>query len=228
MQQQLQILAQQQQQIAAQAEAVRQEALALQQQPVAGQPFDPALPYAPVRQFDPNAPIPPQPPMLLPPAPPVPPAPFVPLPAQPQFAPPAARPLPAEDFVNTFRNPSTGGDHPVLALITPAEVKQALRQGVRLVMLDVRDGLARDVEGIIPGSVSVPYEPYETFAARVTRVIPLRGDFPVVVFCSDGTASAKATEVLAKMGYSAYLMGAYRLWADIPQQPFAATALQPY
>ncbi len=209
LQQQLQDLSLQQRQLAAQADAIRQEALILQQQSPVAPAYIP--PYALVRQFDPNAPVPPQPPMAQPYAP----APQYAAPAPaPQYTPPAAQPLPAADFVNTLRHPSTGGDKPVLSLITPAEVKQALNQGVRLVMLDVRDGLVRDVEGIIPGSVSVPFEPAATFVPRVERVLPRGGNYPVVVFCSDGIWSAKAAEVLAREGYSVYVMGAYRLWVD--------------
>lgn len=120
-------------------------------------------------------------------------------------------PLQAGDFMDTLANPSTGGVSPTLELITPAQVKQALVQGVSLVLVDVRGELVRDVEGHIPGDVSIPFDNQADFPQRVARTLP-DTRYPVVIYCRDGTWSAKAGEIMARMGYKVYLMGAYRLW----------------
>lgn len=172
-----------------------------------------------VLQFPPDQPIPAQPAQRLPQQQQSYPAPAADVPltasrptdfglAQPA---PATPPMQAGDYASSLTHPSTGGDRPVLTLITPAEVKQALNQGVRLILLDVRGELVRDVEGHIPGDIGVPYEPAETFPARVRQAIP-NANLPVVVYCRDGIWSSKAGEVMARMGYRTYLMGAYRLW----------------
>lgn len=96
-------------------------------------------------------------------------------------------------------------------LVTPAQVKQAIMRQTPMVILDVRGELVRDVEGHVIGDVSVPFEPRQTFAARVGQVIP-RTDLPVIVYCHDGIWASQAADVLLKMGYKTFLMGAYRLW----------------
>lgn len=98
-----------------------------------------------------------------------------------------------------------------LTLITPAQVKQAIAARTPMFILDVRSEMVRDVEGHINGDISVPFLPRENFAARVAAVIPNTG-LPVVVYCHDGIWSAQAGQILQQMGYTPYLMGAYRLW----------------
>lgn len=225
-QQQMAALDEQRRQLAAQAMTLHDEPFPAQQttpyaQPYAQQPYGTTTRY-----FDPNKPIPPQPPMGMQPTvpqqpmqQPQQPQPLPPLPEQPFQA---TQPLQSTDYITSLTNPSTGGEKPVLSLITPAEVKQALSQGVRLIMLDVRGELVRDVEGFIPGSVSVPYEPSATFAQRVRQVIP-NANYPVVVYCRDGIWSSQAGEILAKMGYRTHLMGAYRLW--LGNSPAAQSAV---
>lgn len=217
--QQEQQAAQARQQQAQYAEQMRQEMQWQRQQQQQQQQMQQAsMQQQPVvRQFPPDQLVPAQPAQRLPqqqtyPAP----GPEVPLtasrPADFGLAQPAgSAPVQAGDYASALTHPSTGGDRPVLTLITPAEVKQALNQGVRLILLDVRGELVRDVEGHIPGDVTVPYEPADTFPARVRQAIP-SANLPVVVYCRDGIWSSKAGEVMARMGYRTYLMGAYRLW----------------
>ncbi len=96
-------------------------------------------------------------------------------------------------------------------LVTPAQIKQAIAQRAPLVIIDVRGDLVREIEGHVPGDVNVPFQPPETFAARVARVAPDR-NIPVVVYCQDGVWSSQAADVLLAMGYKTFLMGSYRLW----------------
>jgi rhodanese-related sulfurtransferase len=146
----------------------------------------------------------PVPPMMAPAAP------AVPVVAAPGAPSPAfAHPMPAIGYAATLGTPVAGREN--LSIITPAEVRQALSQGVQLILLDVRDELVRDIEGHIDGDVHVPFGPYATFANRVRRVIP-GAAYPVVVYCSDGVWSSQAADVMARMGYRVYLMGAYPLW----------------
>lgn len=96
-------------------------------------------------------------------------------------------------------------------LVTAAQIKQALQRRVPLVILDVRGDLVREIEGHIQGDVGVPFEPRQTFAARVAQAIPTR-EVPVVVYCEDGIWSSQAADALLGMGYKTFLMGSYLLW----------------
>ena len=96
-------------------------------------------------------------------------------------------------------------------LVTPGQVKQAIMRQTPMIILDVRSELVRDVEGHVIGDVGVPFEPRESFPARVAQVIP-RTDLPVIVYCHDGIWASQAADALLKMGYKTFLMGAYRLW----------------
>ncbi len=120
-----------------------------------------------------------------------------------------AHPMPPTGYAATLGTPVAGREN--LSIVRPAEVREALARGVQLIFLDVRDELVRDIEGHIAGDAHVSFGPAATFSARVRRVIP-GAAYPVVVYCSDGIWSSQAADVMARMGYRVYLMGAYPLW----------------
>lgn len=170
-------------------------------QPMQIQPVQPGMPIQPI-------PVPPQPE-------PVPVAPVQPaLPMTPEATSAAIgggmpAPMPPMGYVASLGTPVAGREN--LYLISPAEVRQALGQGVQLIILDVRDELVRSIEGNIAGDAHVQFGPAATFPARVSQAIPSAA-YPVVVYDSDGVWSSQAAEVMARMGYRVYLMGAYPLW----------------
>ncbi len=127
----------------------------------------------------------------------------------PPLQPGAAMPVAPKAFTSTHPAPVAGRDN--LFIARPAEVRAALARGVQMIFLDVRDKSVRDREGHIAGDAHVPFGPVETFPARVRYVIP-NAMYPVIVYCGDGVWSSQAADVLSRMGYRVYLMGAYSLW----------------
>ncbi len=80
-----------------------------------------------------------------------------------------------------------------------------------MIFLDVRDKPVRDNEGHIANDVHVSFDPAATFPARVRQVIP-NAVYPLIVYCGDGVWSSQAADILSRMGYRVYLLGAYPLW----------------
>lgn len=98
-----------------------------------------------------------------------------------------------------------------VVVVTPSQVKDAIMRGARMILLDVRAELVRDVEGHVIGDVNVEFTPRQTFVARVAARMPDRS-IPIVTYCHDGIWSAQAAADLAQAGYRVFHMGAFRLW----------------
>ncbi len=130
----------------------------------------------------------------------VPPAPVLP------EAPAFVHPMPNIGSPATLGAPVAGRNN--LFIISPAEVRKAVARGAQLICLDVRDKGVRDIEGHIAGDAHVPFNPVATFPDRVRQLIPGTA-YPIVVYCSDGAWSSQAADILLRMGYRVYLMGAY-------------------
>ncbi len=120
-------------------------------------------------------------------------------------------PVPPGVAVSAATHPAPVAGRDNLFIVRPAEVRAALARGVRMIFLDVREKPVRDVEGYIAGDTHVPFNPVETFPSRVRQLIPTAA-YPLIVYCSDGVWSAQAADILSRMGYRVYLMGAYSLW----------------
>lgn len=131
--------------------------------------------------------------------------PFAPVPAQARQSVAAMTPGTAEYLDLSSVPPDS------VVVVTPSQVKQAIMQGARMLILDVRGELVRDVEGHIIGDVHVEYLPRQTFVPRVMAKIPDRS-IPLVIYCHDGIWSAQAAAELAQAGYRVFHMGAFRLW----------------
>lgn len=143
---------------------------------------------------------------------------------QPYPAPAPVDPMQAQGMqyvppeLNPTINPNLTNPNTPVQLVTPAQVQQAIRENAQMVVLDVRGELVRDVIGHLPNDVHVPLSPSESFPARVRQAVPNQG-LPVVVYCNDGINSSQAANMLANMGYRAFLMGIYTGWSGhIPAQ----------
>jgi rhodanese-related sulfurtransferase len=85
-----------------------------------------------------------------------------------------------------------------------------------VVLVDVRDSVERESDGVIPGSVHVPRGLLEFQAdpecpAHVSEMQPQRR---IILYCGTGGRSALAAKTLLDMGYSevASLAGGYEAW----------------
>jgi rhodanese-related sulfurtransferase len=113
--------------------------------------------------------------------------------------------------------------------VDPHEADQLHRDGGLLV--DIRPHHTRLADGEIPGAVAVerlvlewrldPFEP--------SRLRGLTPDTPVVVFCTNGTASSLAARDLKRIGlrHATDLIGGYRGWveAGLPTRAGATEAV---
>lgn len=95
--------------------------------------------------------------------------------------------------------------------ISPEQVKRAMDAGLAMVLIDVRGELDRDMAGHIPGDISIPMAPKETFIERARPHIP-NPQIPIVVYCRLGKLSAEAGALLAAAGYRVFLLGAFSDW----------------
>ncbi len=117
-------------------------------------------------------------------------------------------PLPPIRYALTLGTPVAGRDN--LSLVKASEVREALIHGAQLILLDVRDEQVRRNVGHITGDGHIPFIPTATFPACVRQAIP-DTRYPVVVYCSDGGLSSQAADIMSRLGYRVYLMGAYPL-----------------
>lgn len=100
--------------------------------------------------------------------------------------------------------------------ISAAEAWRRLQSGERIVLVDVRDTLEREVDGNIPGDVSIPLSPKDRFADTIQRAIPDH-NMPVFLYCKGGIPtglSAQAASIMAGVGYrnQVYITGGYDHW----------------
>lgn len=91
---------------------------------------------------------------------------------------------------------------------TPAEVKQMIERGERLVLLDVRSAAERK-QVSIKGSLHIPL--YEL--ARRSDELKRHIDKEIVCFCATGSRSVRAANILRKERFrSANLRGGITRW----------------
>jgi rhodanese-related sulfurtransferase len=85
-----------------------------------------------------------------------------------------------------------------------------------VVLVDVRETLEREREGVIPASIHVPRGLLEFHAdpESPVHVIEMRPDRRIILYCGTGGRSALAAKTLLDMGYSdvASLSGGYEAW----------------
>lgn len=85
-----------------------------------------------------------------------------------------------------------------------------------LVLVDVRDAIEREEQGMIPGSIHVPRGLLEFKADPESPAYEseMRPDRRVILYCGTGGRSALAAKTLLDMGYTdvASLAGGYDAW----------------
>lgn len=84
------------------------------------------------------------------------------------------------------------------------------------ILVDVRDELEREREGVIPGSVHAPRGLLEFQADPESPIYNahLKPDWRIICYCGTGGRSALAAKTLLEMGYreAASLAGGYAAW----------------
>lgn len=85
-----------------------------------------------------------------------------------------------------------------------------------VVLVDVRDTIEREREGVIPASIHVPRGLLEFQAdpESPVHVSEMRPDRRIILYCGTGGRSALAAKTLLDMGYAdvASLAGGYEAW----------------
>jgi len=85
-----------------------------------------------------------------------------------------------------------------------------------VVLVDVRDTVEREREGVIPASIHVPRGLLEFQAdpESPVHVSEMRPDRRIILYCGSGGRSALAAKTLLDMGYTdvASLAGGYEAW----------------
>jgi len=85
-----------------------------------------------------------------------------------------------------------------------------------VVLVDVRDSVEREREGVIPESIHVPRGLLEFQAdpESPVHVSEMRPDRHIILYCGTGGRSALAAKTLLDMGYTdvASLAGGYEAW----------------
>jgi len=85
-----------------------------------------------------------------------------------------------------------------------------------LVLVDVRDAIEREEQGMIPGSIHVPRGLLEFKADPESPAYEseMRPDRHIILYCGTGGRSALAAKTLLDMGYAdvASLAGGYEAW----------------
>jgi adenylyltransferase/sulfurtransferase len=96
--------------------------------------------------------------------------------------------------------------------MTAAEVRQKLKQGDQIILLDVRSYAERDVHHI--GGFHIPIE---ELPSRVARLDP---DSRLVVYCSGDARSSQALRFLREKGFlkAVRLLGGLAAYSAIEQQ----------
>lgn len=93
--------------------------------------------------------------------------------------------------------------------ITPEALKESLKRGSNLVILDVREPNERNICRI-PGSIAIP------LGSIVERVKELSKDADIVVYCHTGVRSERAVRLLREIGFTRVrnLDGGIKAWAE--------------
>lgn len=92
--------------------------------------------------------------------------------------------------------------------LSVAELRQLLRDGAPVTMVDIRDADSF-ASGNIPGSVSLMESGVDTFVREASKSAPL------VVVCYHGNSSRNAANYMAEQGFAEVysLDGGYTAWA---------------
>lgn len=107
-----------------------------------------------------------------------------------QTAPPAAKSIPFQDIgLAAFGEMTKAGDKIILDVRTPGEV----------------------AEGVIPGSMHIDIQS----ADFVNRIEELNKDKEYIVYCKSGGRSARASDMMSKVGFKKVynLKGGYTAWS---------------
>lgn len=95
--------------------------------------------------------------------------------------------------------------------ITPEAARKRLDSGEKVVLLDVRTP-AEHAGKRIPGSILLPIEPVDELSGGVEKAIPDK-TATVFVYCRSGRRSAKAAEIMLRLGYkNVYNLGGIASW----------------
>jgi rhodanese-related sulfurtransferase len=101
-----------------------------------------------------------------------------------------------------------------LIRLSPREAHEAVSEGA--VLVDIRPGVNRELEGIIPGALILHRNVLEwrldpTSDARIRQA---DYDLHVIVFCNEGYTSSLAAAALQDLGVhrATDLVGGYRAW----------------
>lgn len=115
--------------------------------------------------------------------------------------------------VSRIQAPSAAGSPDYIAGRLPvAEARERLAAGQGAVLVDVRSKLERDIGGRVPGDISIPLAPEETFTERVTRIIPDKTT-TVYLYCATGMVSSRAAFAMHQLGYvNVFLVGTAADW----------------
>jgi rhodanese-related sulfurtransferase len=101
-----------------------------------------------------------------------------------------------------------------LARLSPREAYEAVAEGA--VLVDIRPGENRDVEGAIPGALVIHRNVLEwrLDPSSDARVRQADYDLHVIVFCNEGYTSSLAAAALLDLGVhrATDLSGGYRAW----------------
>jgi sulfur-carrier protein adenylyltransferase/sulfurtransferase len=95
---------------------------------------------------------------------------------------------------------------------TPEDVRERLRRGERIALLDVREQ-DEVADGIVPGARHLGRAHFES---RVEDVLPDK-DSEVVLYCESGVRSAFAAKTLQELGYPnvSSMSGGFARWRDL-------------
>lgn len=116
--------------------------------------------------------------------------------------------------------------------LQPLDAARALERGAALV--DVRQALSRDRDGVIPGSIHIPrtvlewrLDPDGSFRTPFVRGLEQQ----VILICDHGCSTILAAATLARLGYPNVgdVLGGYAAWreAGLPTQPAKDHTLAP-
>jgi rhodanese-related sulfurtransferase len=107
------------------------------------------------------------------------------------------------------------------AMLTPQQVKAAIRDGAELALLDLREERAFSDQGHLLFAAPVPLSRLELV---IDALVPRR-DARVILVDGDGSLLARGAAVLARLGYAdvSALAGGTRAWAEAGFEVFVGT-----
>ena len=103
---------------------------------------------------------------------------------------------------------------PHVGRIDPADVVSRVADG-SMTLIDVRDGMERQMNGAAKGSVSLPLAAFQMLAdpRSPEKHEALSVDKPVALYCASGARSQMAAQAMVQMGYKeVYNLGGLSDW----------------